>query len=104
MFTSSLPRIESRNLFISAHLSKQFSIYIPSSKKLLRRYLIALLALGDAAILFGDFNCKNPRWDYPIFNYNGNKLIQLEDRLNFEPIAPSTSIYYPDITTIGPPP
>ncbi|GBP52734.1 RNA-directed DNA polymerase from mobile element jockey [Eumeta japonica] len=35
------------------------SVYLPSPKRLLRRDLRALFALGDAVILFGDFNCKN---------------------------------------------
>ncbi|GBP83461.1 hypothetical protein EVAR_103342_1 [Eumeta japonica] len=34
------------------------SVYLPSPKRLLRRDLRALFALGDAVILFGDFNCK----------------------------------------------
>ncbi|GBP89030.1 RNA-directed DNA polymerase from mobile element jockey [Eumeta japonica] len=36
------------------------SVYLPSPKPLHRRDLKALLALGDAVILFGDFNCKIP--------------------------------------------
>ncbi|GBP27746.1 hypothetical protein EVAR_82795_1 [Eumeta japonica] len=32
------------------------SVYLPSPKRLLRRDLRALFALGDAVILFGDFN------------------------------------------------
>ncbi|GBP64857.1 hypothetical protein EVAR_89936_1 [Eumeta japonica] len=75
------------------------SVYLPSPKKLLLCHLRALLALGDGVILFGDFNSKSPRWDCTITNYNGDKLIQLEDRLEFEIIAPSTSTYYPDIVT-----
>ncbi|GBP40337.1 hypothetical protein EVAR_86483_1 [Eumeta japonica] len=38
------------------------SVYLPSPKLLIRSDLRALLALGDAVILSGDFNCKNPRW------------------------------------------
>ncbi|GBP39346.1 hypothetical protein EVAR_24327_1 [Eumeta japonica] len=34
------------------------SVYLPSPKRLLQRDLRALFALGDAVILFGDFNCK----------------------------------------------
>ncbi|GBP50466.1 hypothetical protein EVAR_96702_1 [Eumeta japonica] len=34
------------------------SVYLPSSKGFVRRDLRALLALGDAVILFGDFNYK----------------------------------------------
>ncbi|GBP29610.1 hypothetical protein EVAR_79159_1 [Eumeta japonica] len=47
------------------------SVYLPSPKPLLRSDLRALLALGDAVILFGDFNCKNPRWGCAIMNENG---------------------------------
>ncbi|GBP89039.1 hypothetical protein EVAR_61703_1 [Eumeta japonica] len=36
------------------------SVYLPSPKPLPERPR-ALLALGDAVILFDDFNCKNPR-------------------------------------------
>ncbi|GBP08471.1 RNA-directed DNA polymerase from mobile element jockey [Eumeta japonica] len=71
------------------------SIYLPSPKKLLRRDLRALLALGNAVILFGDFNYKSPT-----INYNGDKLHQIEDRLDFEIIALST--YYRGIATNRP--
>ncbi|GBP90021.1 RNA-directed DNA polymerase from mobile element jockey [Eumeta japonica] len=71
------------------------SVYLPSPKPLLRSDLRALLALGDAVILFGDFNCKNPRWGCAIMNENGEKLDQLQDRLEFEIIAPSTATYFP---------
>ncbi|GBP83603.1 hypothetical protein EVAR_61217_1 [Eumeta japonica] len=37
------------------------SVYLSSSKPLLRSDRRAFLALGDAVIFFGDFNCKNPR-------------------------------------------
>ncbi|GBP62133.1 Probable RNA-directed DNA polymerase from transposon BS [Eumeta japonica] len=71
------------------------SVYLPSPKPLLRSDLRALLALGDAVILFGDFNCKNPRWGCTIMDKNGEKLDQLQDRLEFEIIAPSTMNYFP---------
>ncbi|GBP13421.1 RNA-directed DNA polymerase from mobile element jockey [Eumeta japonica] len=74
------------------------SVYLPFTKKLLRRDLRALLALGDAVILCGNFNCKSPRWSCPTTNYNGDKLNQLEDKLNLEITAP----YYPDIATNRP--
>ncbi|GBP60393.1 RNA-directed DNA polymerase from mobile element jockey [Eumeta japonica] len=67
------------------------SVYLPSPKRLLRRDLRAFFALGDAIILFGDFNCKNIRWGCPSNNYNGIKLDELEDGLDFGIIAPSTS-------------
>ncbi|GBP43739.1 hypothetical protein EVAR_29721_1 [Eumeta japonica] len=38
------------------------SIYLSSSKKLLRSDIEAFLVLRDAVILFGDFNCKNTNW------------------------------------------
>ncbi|GBP03476.1 hypothetical protein EVAR_101823_1 [Eumeta japonica] len=50
------------------------SVYLPYPKPLLRSDLRTLLALGDAVILFGDFNCKNPRWGCATMNYNGEKL------------------------------
>ncbi|GBP51751.1 RNA-directed DNA polymerase from mobile element jockey [Eumeta japonica] len=53
------------------------SVYLPSPKRLLRRDLRGLFALGDAVILFGDFNCKNIRWGCPSNNDNGIKLDEL---------------------------
>ncbi|GBP64077.1 RNA-directed DNA polymerase from mobile element jockey [Eumeta japonica] len=71
------------------------SVYLPYPKPLLRSDLRVLLALGDAVILFGDFNCKNPRWGCAIMDQNGEKLDRLQDRLEFEIIAPSTATYFP---------
>ncbi|GBP48475.1 RNA-directed DNA polymerase from mobile element jockey [Eumeta japonica] len=71
------------------------SVYLPSPKPLLRSDLRTLLALGDAVILFGDFNCKNPRWGCAVMDENGEKLDRLQDRLEFEIIAPSTATYFP---------
>ncbi|GBP21274.1 Probable RNA-directed DNA polymerase from transposon BS [Eumeta japonica] len=78
------------------------SVCLPSPKQLLRRDLRALFALGDAVILFGDFNCKNIRWGCPSNNYNGIKLDELEDRLDFGIIAPSTSTCFPHVVTHRP--
>ncbi|GBP86548.1 RNA-directed DNA polymerase from mobile element jockey [Eumeta japonica] len=78
------------------------SVYLPSPKPLHRRDLKALLALGDAVILFGDFNCKNPRWGCPVLDYNGDKLDRLQDRLEFEIIAPSTATHFPHNVTHRP--
>ncbi|GBP70871.1 RNA-directed DNA polymerase from mobile element jockey [Eumeta japonica] len=72
------------------------SVYFPSPKRLLRRDLRALLALGYAVVLFGDFNCKSTRWGCPNNNCNGNKLDRFEDRLDLEIIALSTATYIPD--------
>ncbi|GBP19322.1 Probable RNA-directed DNA polymerase from transposon BS [Eumeta japonica] len=44
------------------------SIYLSPSKKLLRSDIEALLALGDAVILFGDFNYKNTNWGCAVTN------------------------------------
>ncbi|GBP26650.1 Probable RNA-directed DNA polymerase from transposon BS [Eumeta japonica] len=74
-------------------------VYLPSPKRLLRRDLRALFAFGDAVILFGNFNCKNIRWGCPSNNYNGIKLDELEDRLDFGIIAPSTSTCFPHAVT-----
>ncbi|GBP64762.1 hypothetical protein EVAR_14958_1 [Eumeta japonica] len=46
---------------VEKNMKQAVSVYLPSHKKLLRRDLRALLALGDTVILFGDFNCKSPR-------------------------------------------
>ncbi|GBP92647.1 hypothetical protein EVAR_48453_1 [Eumeta japonica] len=78
------------------------SVYLLSPKGLLRRDLRALFALADAIILFGDFNCKNIRWGCPSNNYNGIKLDELEDRLDFGIIAPSTSTCFPMSSHIDP--
>ncbi|GBP32093.1 RNA-directed DNA polymerase from mobile element jockey [Eumeta japonica] len=78
------------------------SVYLPSPKPLHRRDLKALLALGDAVILFGDFNCKNPRWGCPVLDYNGDKLDRLQDRLDFEIIAPPTATHFPHNVTHRP--
>ncbi|GBP33177.1 RNA-directed DNA polymerase from mobile element jockey [Eumeta japonica] len=77
-------------------------VYLPFPKRFLRRDLRALFALGDAVILFGDFNCKNIRWGCPSNNYNGIKIDELEDRLDFGIIAPSTSTCFPHIVTHRP--
>ncbi|GBP67582.1 hypothetical protein EVAR_98636_1 [Eumeta japonica] len=47
------------------------SVYLPPKKKLLRSDLKVLLALGDAVILFGDFNSKNTNWKCNYTNRNG---------------------------------
>ncbi|GBP41389.1 RNA-directed DNA polymerase from mobile element jockey [Eumeta japonica] len=70
-------------------------VYLSATKQFLSSDLEALLALEVAVILLGDFNCRNSRWDYPVANYSGNELERLEDKLNFEIMAPSTSAYYP---------
>ncbi|GBP40330.1 hypothetical protein EVAR_86476_1 [Eumeta japonica] len=72
------------------------SIYLPGTKQLLLSDLEALLVLGDAVILFGDFNCKNPRWGCIVSNYSGNELERLEDEQDFVIIAAPTSIHFPD--------
>ncbi|GBP60531.1 RNA-directed DNA polymerase from mobile element jockey [Eumeta japonica] len=72
------------------------SIYLPATNKLLRIDLEILVALGDAIMLFDDFNSKNPRWSCPVINYSTNKLIRPQSRLDFEIIAPPTSINFPD--------
>ncbi|GBP69340.1 RNA-directed DNA polymerase from mobile element jockey [Eumeta japonica] len=71
------------------------TVYLPSPKPLLRSDLRALLALEDAVILFGDFNCKNPRWGCAVMDQNGKKLNRLQNRLEFKIIAPSTATYFP---------
>ncbi|GBP71322.1 Probable RNA-directed DNA polymerase from transposon X-element [Eumeta japonica] len=72
------------------------SIYSSPSKKLLRSDIEALFVLGDAVILFGDFNCKNTNWGCAVSNPGGNKLARLSRKLKFDIIAPLTSTHYPD--------
>ncbi|GBP26551.1 hypothetical protein EVAR_86054_1 [Eumeta japonica] len=71
------------------------SVKYPSYQTVALSDLEALLALGDSVILFDDFNFKNPRWRYPVANCVGNKLIRLENKLNYEIIVLSSSTYYP---------
>ncbi|GBP13012.1 RNA-directed DNA polymerase from mobile element jockey [Eumeta japonica] len=78
------------------------SVYLPSPKRLLRHDLRAPFALGDAVILFGDFNCKNIRWGCPSNNYNGIKLDELEDRFDLGIIAPSTSTCFSNVVSHRP--
>ncbi|GBP67562.1 RNA-directed DNA polymerase from mobile element jockey [Eumeta japonica] len=72
------------------------SIYLSPSKKLLRSDIEALLALGDAVILFGDFNCKHTNWGCAVSNPGGNKLAKLSRKLKFDIVAPLTPTHYPD--------
>ncbi|GBP29735.1 RNA-directed DNA polymerase from mobile element jockey [Eumeta japonica] len=74
------------------------SVHLPSPKRVLRRDLRALFALGMPC----DFNCKNIRWGCPSNNYNGIKLDELEDRLDFGINAPSKSRCFPHVVTHRP--
>ncbi|GBP88207.1 Probable RNA-directed DNA polymerase from transposon BS [Eumeta japonica] len=49
------------------------AVFQPPKKKLLRGDLEALFALGDAVILFGDFNSKSTNWKCNYFNRNDRK-------------------------------
>ncbi|GBP34182.1 RNA-directed DNA polymerase from mobile element jockey [Eumeta japonica] len=53
------------------------SIYLSPSKKLLRSDIEALLALGDAIILFGDFNCKHTNWGCAVSNPGDHRPVLL---------------------------
>ncbi|GBP89489.1 RNA-directed DNA polymerase from mobile element jockey [Eumeta japonica] len=84
------------------------SVYLPPKKKLLRSDLKVLLALGDAVILFGDFNSKNTNWKCNYTNYNGRKMEALAEDLHFNIITPPTPTFYhnnvryrPDILDIA---
>ncbi|GBP83141.1 RNA-directed DNA polymerase from mobile element jockey [Eumeta japonica] len=72
------------------------SIYLSPSKKLLRSDIEALLTLGDAVILFGDFNCKHTDWGCTVSNPGGNKLAKLSRKLKFDIVAPLTPTHYSD--------
>ncbi|GBP44859.1 RNA-directed DNA polymerase from mobile element jockey [Eumeta japonica] len=72
------------------------SVYLPPKKKLLRSDLETLLALGDAVILFGDFNSKNINWKCNYSNSNGRKMETLAADLHFDIITPLTPTHYPN--------
>ncbi|GBP82986.1 RNA-directed DNA polymerase from mobile element jockey [Eumeta japonica] len=72
------------------------SVYLPSSKQLLRSDLESLLALGEHVILFGDFNSKNIEWNCVETNTNGRILADLRDTLEFDVIAPLNPTHFPD--------
>ncbi|GBP79733.1 RNA-directed DNA polymerase from mobile element jockey [Eumeta japonica] len=78
------------------------SIYLSSSKSLLRSNLEALLALGDPIILFGDFNCKSRNWGCVVPNTNGTTLNKLSKKKKFNIITPLTPTHYPDDLTSRP--
>ncbi|GBP87555.1 RNA-directed DNA polymerase from mobile element jockey [Eumeta japonica] len=72
------------------------SVYLPLKKELLRSDLKALFALGDAVILFGDFNSKNSNWNCSYSNRNGKELEALASDLQFNIDTPLTPTYYPN--------
>ncbi|GBP52840.1 RNA-directed DNA polymerase from mobile element jockey [Eumeta japonica] len=72
------------------------SVYLASSKELLRSDLESLLALGEHVILFGDFNSKNAEWNCVSTNTNARILADLRDTLEFDVIAPLTPTLFPD--------
>ncbi|GBP43071.1 RNA-directed DNA polymerase from mobile element jockey [Eumeta japonica] len=57
------------------------SVYLPPKKDLLRSDLEALFALGDAVILFGDFNSRNTNWKCNYTNRNGREMEDLASDL-----------------------
>ncbi|GBP66687.1 hypothetical protein EVAR_79042_1 [Eumeta japonica] len=59
------------------------SVYLSPTKKLLRSNLESLFSLGDAVILFADFNNKNVEWKCLTTNKNGRKLSSLADKIGF---------------------
>ncbi|GBP27279.1 RNA-directed DNA polymerase from mobile element jockey [Eumeta japonica] len=78
------------------------SVYLPSRKKLLRSDIEALLALGDAVILFDDFNYKNKDWNCKTTNKNRRKLACLTNNHDFAIVTPLTPTHYPDNVTHRP--
>ncbi|GBP11547.1 RNA-directed DNA polymerase from mobile element jockey [Eumeta japonica] len=71
------------------------SVYLPPKKKLLWSDLEVLFALGDAVILFGDFNSKITHWNCNHSNRSGRKMVQLTEELHFDIITPLTPTRYP---------
>ncbi|GBP63763.1 RNA-directed DNA polymerase from mobile element jockey [Eumeta japonica] len=70
------------------------SVYLPPKKKLLRSDLEALFALGDAVILFGDFNSKSTNWNCNYTNSNGRKMEALAEDIHFNIIPTFTNHYH----------
>lgn len=71
------------------------SCYCSPTKRLYRSDLEALLSLGSAVILAGDFNSKNTLWGCNVNNTRGNLLESLQEDLHFEVIAPTSPTFYP---------
>ncbi|GBP17989.1 Nucleic-acid-binding protein from transposon X-element [Eumeta japonica] len=71
------------------------SVYLLPKKELLQSDLKILFALGDAVILFGDFNSKNTNWNCKYSNRNGRKMVDLTRDLHFNIVAPPTPTHYP---------
>ncbi|GBP34200.1 RNA-directed DNA polymerase from mobile element jockey [Eumeta japonica] len=84
------------------------SVYLPLRKKLIRSDLEALFALGDAVILFGDFNSKSTNWNCNYTNSNGRKMEAFAEDIHFNIIPPLSPTHYhnndnyrPDILDIA---
>lgn len=71
------------------------STYLPPKKSILQSDLANLFALGDAVILFGDFNSKHSNWNCSRTNRNGLTLVNMEETLDFNIIHPPTPTRYP---------
>ncbi|GBP72327.1 RNA-directed DNA polymerase from mobile element jockey [Eumeta japonica] len=70
------------------------SVYLPPKKELFRSDLEALFALGDAVILFGDFNSKIINWKCNYSHRNRREMEALEKNLHFNIVTPLTPTYY----------
>ncbi|GBP48567.1 hypothetical protein EVAR_38542_1 [Eumeta japonica] len=62
---------------------------------MLRSDLEALLALGDAVIIFGDLSSKSTNWNYS--NRNGREMVALAEDFHFNIVTPLR----PDILDIA---
>lgn len=67
-------------------------------RKLEESDLTSLLNLGDSVILAGDFNSKHQQWNCRATNPNGNILAAINNRLDFDIIAPTTPTHFPKAT------
>ncbi|GBP73624.1 RNA-directed DNA polymerase from mobile element jockey [Eumeta japonica] len=72
------------------------SVYLPPKKELLRSDLEALFALGDAVILFSDFNSKSTNRKCNYFNRNSRKMEALAKNLHFNIVTPLYPTHYPN--------
>ncbi|GBP58043.1 RNA-directed DNA polymerase from mobile element jockey [Eumeta japonica] len=83
-------------------------VYLPPKKELLQSDLEALFALGDAVILFGNFNSKSTNWNCNFTNRHSREMEALAEDIHFNVVPPLSPTHYhsndnyrPDILDIA---
>ncbi|GBP05032.1 Probable RNA-directed DNA polymerase from transposon BS [Eumeta japonica] len=71
------------------------SVYLPPKEELHRSNSEALFALGDAVILFRNFNSKSTNWNCNYSNRNGREMEIFTGNLHFNIVTPLTPTHYP---------